>query len=93
MIKFFELKRRLFFPQVAGFMRSTKDVPYLYDLLIHERGVSRETMKVAYRVLKDNGHVDTANRVHADWKMLDQTYEHDIALCAQFMLDNKVEPI
>lgn len=92
-MNFYQLKRSLFFPQIAGFMRSKRDVPYLYDLLLHERSVSRSMAHQAYNVLGNSGFQDIANRVHADWKLLDRTYEHDIALCAQFMLDNKINPI
>jgi len=90
---FYDLKRMLFFPQIAGFMRAKKDVPYLYELLLHERGCTRETMALASSVLLSNGYKEAARRIQADWKMIDQTYEHDIALCSQFMLDNGIMPI
>ena len=93
MIRFYELKRALFFPQIAGFMRSKNDVPYLLDLLMHERVQSRQTRERAVEILNAHGYKDTAARVHADYAALDKVYEHDIALCSQFMVDNHINPI
>jgi len=93
MIKFFELKRKLFFPQIVGPMKAMKDVPYLYDLLLHERGVSRQRFASAVAALRAAGMTETARGIDADWIVLDKVYEHDIVLCAQFMLDNGISPI
>lgn len=93
MVKFFDLKKTLFFPKIAGFMRSKKDVPYLYDLLLHERQTTRENTFAAIKDLENNGLTLRASRLMADWRAMDMIYEHDIALCATFMLDNGIKPI
>jgi len=93
MIGFYDLKKALFFPQMAGFLRAKKDVPYLYDLLVKERIQTRLNMKEAIVEMHLIKRSDIADRLERDWVMLDQTYEHDIALCSQFMLENGIMPI
>lgn len=85
MAKFFDLKKAMFFPRIAGFMRSKKDVPYLLDLLENERKETRISHATAAADCRKAGHIKSASRIEADWRLLDKVYEHDISLCMEYM--------
>lgn len=93
MSNFYALKRALFLPLIAGVMRSKHDVPYLYDLILHERNESRENMKRAHKACVNQGQIKTAMRLKQDSDMMDKVYAHDIALLAAYMTEEDLRPM
>ena len=83
---FYDLKRALMFPDMAGPMKLKTDTAILYDMLKWERAKTKVTMILAIAILAKEGHTEESYRCAADAKMLDMCYRHDMDLLRDYML-------
>lgn len=80
MAKFYDLKRELHFPRMAGVLKSRYDAPILYALLRHEREQSSLAHGMALAIAIERGEEWLAQRLVSDFTMLDECYRDDIKL-------------
>jgi Ribonuclease G/E len=88
---FYDLKRALHFPRMAGVLQTKQDVKWLYDLLMSEREQSADAFKTAQKWLIVANQDGAAQRIAADAKMIDQCYKEDLHICRAYMLQEGIK--
>lgn len=85
MAAFYELKKRLHFPRMAGALRVREDAALLHALLVNERAQSAAAFNRTIRILVLRKEDGLAERIAADYRMLDDCYREDIKLLAEYI--------
>ena len=90
---FYDLKKQLHFPTMAGTLRIKQDAALLHALLQHERAQTAINMRVAIAALISVGHGQTAERLTQDFKMIDLCYKEDIQTLEAYMAQEGISLI